>query len=93
MLVTKLGFDANGVTSFGGFNFYNAKRITITKTHFFDSNKQPVGGNDRYSWVFGRGSVPSEDILISDNLIEDLQLEVDFSRQSSNRRQYGCKTC
>jgi hypothetical protein len=79
LLVTKLGFDANGITSFGGFNFYNAKRITITKTHFFDSHKQPVGGYDRYSWVFGRGSVPSEDILISDNLIEDLQLEVDFA--------------
>jgi Pectate lyase superfamily protein len=78
MLVTKLGFDVNGITSYGGFNFYNAKRITITKTHFFDSNKQPVGGYDRYSWVFGRGSVPSEDILISDNLIEDLQVEIDF---------------
>jgi chitodextrinase len=78
LLVTKLGFDANGITSFGGFNFYNAKRITITKTYFFDSNKQPVGGYDRYSWVFGRGSVPSEDILISDNLIEDLQVEIDF---------------
>ncbi len=78
MLVTQLGFDANGIISYGGFNFYNAKRITITKTHFFDSNKQPVGGYDRYSWIFGRGSVPSEDILISDNLIEDLQLGVDF---------------
>jgi len=78
ILLTKLGFDANGITAFGGFTFYDAKRITITKTHFFDSNKQPVGGYDRYSWVFGRGSVPSEDILISDNLIEDLQLEVDF---------------
>ena len=78
ILVTKLGFDVNGITSYGGFNFYNAKRITITKTHFFDSNKQPVGGYDRYSWVFGRGSVPSEDILISDNLIEDLQVEIDF---------------
>jgi chitodextrinase len=78
MLVTKLGFDANGVTAFGGFVFYATKRITITKTHFFDSNKQPVGGYDRFSWVFGRGSVPSEDILISDNLIDDLQLEVDF---------------
>jgi Pectate lyase superfamily protein len=79
MLITKLGFDTNGVPSFGGFNFYSAKRITITRTHFFDSNKQPVGENDRYSWVFGRGSIPSEDILIRDNLIEDLQLEVDFS--------------
>jgi len=78
ILVTKLGFDVNGITSYGGFSFYNAKRITITKTHFFDSNKQPVGGYDRYSWVFGRGSVPSEDILISDNLIEDLQVEIDF---------------
>jgi Pectate lyase superfamily protein len=79
--VTQLGFDANGVTSFGGFVFHDAKRITITKTHFFDSNKRPVGGYDRYPWVFGRGSVPSEDILISDNLIVDLQLEVDFSRR------------
>jgi len=78
ILVTQLGFDVNGISSFGGFNFYDAKRITIMKTHFFDSNKQPVGGYDRYSWVFGRGSIPSEDILISDNLIEDLQLEVDF---------------
>jgi hypothetical protein len=78
MLITKLGFDANGVPAFGGFNFFNAKRITITKNHFFDSNPQPAYGKDRYSWLFGRGSVPSEDILISDNLIEDLQLEVDF---------------
>jgi Pectate lyase superfamily protein len=81
LIVTNLGFDANGITSFGGFNFYNAKRITITKTHFFDSNKQPVGRSDRYSWVFGRGSVQSEDILITDNLIEDLQVEVDFSQR------------
>lgn len=79
MLFTQLGFDTNGLASFGGFVLYDAKRITITKNHFFDSNKQPVAGYDRYSWVFGRGSVPSEDILISDNLIEDLQLEVDFS--------------
>src|SRR6266705_4765629 len=76
MLVTKLGFDANGVTAFGGFVLYATKRITITKNHFFDGNKQAVGGYDRYSWVFGWGSVPSEDILINDNLIEDLQLEV-----------------
>lgn len=78
MLITKLGFDTNGVPAFGGFAFFNAKRVTITKTHFFDSNKPPVAGYDRYSWVFGRSHAPSEDILISDNLIEDLQLEVDF---------------
>lgn len=79
--VTQLGFDANGVTAFGGFNFYDAKRITITKTHFFDSAQQPVGRSDRYSWVFGRGSVPSEDILIRDNLVQDLQVEVDFAHR------------
>src|SRR5439155_13443057 len=79
ILVTKLGFDVNGITSFGGFNFYDAKRITITKTHFFDSDKQPVGENDRFAWIFGRGSVPSENIFISDNLIEDLQFGVDFA--------------
>ena len=78
LTVTNLGFDANGIVAYGGFNFYDAKRITITKNRFFDSNKQPVGQLDRYSWVFGRGSVPSEDIVITDNLIEDLQLEVDF---------------
>ena len=78
LIVTKLGFDANGIVSYGGFNFYDAKRIAIIKNHFFDSNRQPPGAGDHYSWVFGRGSVPSEDILISDNLIEDLQLEVDF---------------
>jgi Pectate lyase superfamily protein len=78
ILVTKLGLDVNGITSYGGFNFYNAKRITITKTRFFDSNRQPVGGYDRFAWIFGRGSVPNEDILISDNLIEDLQFGVDF---------------
>src|SRR5688572_2565532 len=53
LLVTKLGFDANGISSYGGFVFYDAKRITITKTHFFDGNKQAVGQHDRYSWIFG----------------------------------------
>ena len=79
MLVTQLGFDANGIDAFGGFIFYDAKRVTITKNRFFDSNKQPLPGHgDRYAWVFGRGGTPSEDLLINDNLIEDLQLEVDF---------------
>ena len=78
IVVTQLGFDVNGITAFGGFNFYDAKQITIAKTRFFDSNKQPIGEYDRYAWVFGRGSIPSEDILIADNLIEDLQVEVDF---------------
>lgn len=79
IVVTKLGFDNNGVEAFGGFIFYNAKRITIAKNHFFDSNKQPVQYRDRYAWVFARGRVPNEDIIISDNLIEDLQLEIDFA--------------
>jgi parallel beta-helix repeat protein len=79
MLVTQLGFDVNGVSGFGGFNFYDAKRITIAKTHFFDSTKQSADGYDRYGWNFGPGSVPSDDILLTDNLIEDLQLAFAFA--------------
>jgi hypothetical protein len=78
LVISKLSFDLNGVEAYGGVLFYNAKRITISNNHFFDSNKKPVAGIDRYSVVFGRGSTPSEDILINGNLIEDLQLEVDF---------------
>jgi polygalacturonase len=76
MLITQLGFDTNGIVAYGGFALADIKRITITKNRFFDSNKQPVGGYDRFAWVFRRGGFPSEDILISDNLIEDLQLSL-----------------
>ena len=73
--ISDMAFDANGITSYGGVVFYGAKRVLITRTHFFDSNKQPIGQTDRYSFVFGAGH--HEDIWISDNLIEDLQLEID----------------
>jgi len=77
-LITQFSFDTNGLVVYGGFALADIKRITITKNRFFDSNKQPVGGYDRFAWVFRRGGFPSEDILISDNLIEDLQLSVGF---------------
>jgi hypothetical protein len=81
LVITRLAFDTNGIGAYGGFLFYNAKRVTIRKNRFFDSNRQPVGSSDRYAWVFGRGSAPSQDVVITDNLIEDLQLEVDFGRR------------
>jgi|SoiMetStandDraft_2_1073263.scaffolds.fasta_scaffold27086_1 pectate lyase-like protein/purple acid phosphatase-like protein len=73
--ISEMAFDANGITSYGGVVFYGAKRALITRTRFFDSNKQPLGQTDRYPFVFGGGH--HEDIWISDNIIEDLQLEID----------------
>jgi hypothetical protein len=78
--VRNLAFDANGIDSYGGVVFYAANRVRIEQTHFFDSKPKPIGSNDRYSYVFARGNIPSEDIQIVDNLIEDLQLEVDHAK-------------
>jgi hypothetical protein len=51
-----------------------------TKTHFFEVTllADSVRAGDKYAWVFGRGSLPSEDIVIRDNPVDDLQIEVDF---------------
>jgi len=73
-------FDANGIISYGGIAFYGTKRALVTHNRFFDSNKQPLTKADRYSFVFGSGH--HEDIWISDNIIEDLQLEVDAAQRA-----------
>jgi Pectate lyase superfamily protein len=80
MVISRLGFDVNGVRRYGGFVCLDSKRVTFTRNHFFDSNKQPLGIEDRYPMVFGAGSQPSEDIVISQNRVEDLQVEVDYAR-------------
>jgi Pectate lyase superfamily protein len=80
IVMRNLAFDANGIDSFGGVAFYAVNRVRIAQTHFFDSKPKPLGSNDRYSYVFARGNIPSEDIQIVDNVIEDLQLEVDHAK-------------
>ena len=79
--ISNLSFDANGIVSYGGVVFYAAKGVRIENNTFFDSAAKPMGNTDRYSFVFARGSEPSQDIKIVNNVIDDLQLEVDHSQR------------
>ena len=79
--ITNLAFDANGIVSYGGVVFYAVKGVLIENNIFIDRAAKPIGSTDRYSFVFGRGSVPSQDIKILNNMIEDLQLEVDHAQR------------
>jgi hypothetical protein len=84
--IQDMAFNSKNVTQYGGVNFYNSTHTLIQRTSFFDSNPRPIGNQDRYSYVFGVGSVPHEDIQILDNTITYLQLEVDFARHVQIRR-------
>jgi parallel beta-helix repeat protein len=81
IVITKLAFDANGITSYGGVVFYAATGVRIENNSFIDSAPKPIGKTDRYSFVFAKGSEPSRDIKILNNVIEDLQLEVNHSQR------------
>jgi hypothetical protein len=79
--ISNLTFDANGIVSYGGVVFYAMKGVRIENNTFFDSAAKPIGNTDRYSFVFARGSAPSQDIRIVNNVIDDLQLEVNHSQR------------
>jgi polygalacturonase len=79
--ISNLTFDANGIASYGGVVFYAAKGVRIENNTFVDSAPKPIGNTDRYSFVFARGSEPSQDIKIVNNVIDDLQLEVNHSQR------------
>lgn len=79
--IAHLAFDANGIESFGGVVFYAVRGVQIENNTFIDRAAKPIGRTDRYSFVFGRGAVPSQDIKILNNVIEDLQLEVDHAQR------------
>jgi len=81
IVITQLGFDANGIRSYGGVVFYAAQRVRIENNWFWDGAPKPVERADRYSIVFGKGRVPSQDVQIVNNVIDDLQLEVNQSRR------------
>jgi pectate lyase-like protein len=80
IVITRLGFDANGIGSYGGLVFYAMNRVRIEGTWFWDGAPKAVQGTDRYSIVFGKGGTPSQNIQIINNRIDDLQLEVDHSK-------------
>ena len=79
--ISNLAFDANGIVSYGGVVFYAGKGVRIENNTFFDSASKPIRNTDRYSFVFARGSEPSQDIKIVNNVIDDLQLEVNHSQR------------
>ena len=81
IVITQLGFDANGIKSYGGVVFYAAQRVRIENNWFWDSAPKPVEKSDRYAIVFGKGSAPSQDLQIVNNVIDDLQLEVNHARR------------
>jgi Pectate lyase superfamily protein len=81
IVISNLAFDANGIVSYGGVVFYAVTGVRIENNTFIDSAPKPIGRTDRYSFVFARGSAPSRDIKILNNVIEDLQLEVDHSQR------------
>jgi len=81
IVISNLAFDANGIVSYGGVVFYAAKGVRIENNTFFDSASKPIGNTDRYSFVFARGSEPSQDVKIINNVIDDLQLEVNHSQR------------
>ena len=80
IVIQKLAFDANGKVSYGGVGFYAVRQVLVEDCWFWDSAPKPVGRADRYSMFFGRGGIPSRDIQIINNVIEDLQLEVNHSQ-------------
>jgi hypothetical protein len=71
--------------NYGGTYFLSCRRVRITDTRYFDGNtaarQKRHTKTDIYAYVFGRGEVHNEDVVISKNIIEDLQLEVDYCRR------------
>jgi hypothetical protein len=86
LVIQNLAWDNKAIPTYGGVGFYDVKRVHIQNTHFFDSDPQPGQASDRYSYVFGYGSTPSEDVQIFDNVIQQLTLEVDHSRRVEIKR-------
>lgn len=80
LTIQDLSFDNRSIAAYGGVRFYDTENVLITRTRFFDSAPLPLGPVDRYAYVFANGSLPHKNIRILSNVIEDLQLEVDFGQ-------------
>jgi len=79
--IHKLAFDNKGINTFGGVGFYDMKNVTIQNTRFYDSARQEKITTDKYAYCFGQGGTPHENILMTDNLIQDLELEITHARR------------
>jgi len=82
LVIRNLAFDIRATTIFSGVRFYSVKNVTIQNTRVYDSNKQLPLTNDRWSYLFAQGGTPSEDIWITDNLMQDsAEIEVNNARR------------
>jgi hypothetical protein len=84
MCVRDIAFDVNGTPCFGGVGWFGGvRRLNITHTRCFNSKApQPsLEGKDRYSYTIVGYPQKNEDIWITENVIEDLQLEVDRGKR------------
>jgi parallel beta-helix repeat protein len=81
LLIQNLRFDQNAVADYSGVSMASVRRLRIEKTHFVNSNAPPPGETDRFAYLLNTGNVPSEDVTITDNVIEDLQLSISHARR------------
>lgn len=79
--IHQIGFDNRSIDRYGGVAFYSVKRVIIQNTRFVDSAPVGLNGFDHYSYVFGAGGAAHEDLVITNNTIENLQLEVDWAKR------------
>jgi hypothetical protein len=80
IVISNLTFDANGIMAYGGVVFYSVTGVRIENNTFIDGAPKPWGEQDRNTFMFARGSEPSKDIKISNNTIEDLQLDFNHAQ-------------
>jgi polygalacturonase len=88
LTIQDLSFDNRSIGAYGGVRFYDTENVLINRTRFFDSAPLPLGSTDRYSYVFGNGTRPHKNIRITNNAIDDLQLEVDFGQGGDDPEKY-----
>lgn len=79
--IHQIGLDNRSIDKYGGVGFYSVKRLIIENTRFVDSAPVGLNGFDHYSYVFGAGGVAHEDLIIRNNVIDNLQLEVDWAKR------------
>lgn len=83
IVIEDLAFDNWKIDRFGGLEFYDCRRVWINRNHFYNSevtaNPDDADRRSIYFWTANSGASNNSDIWITNNLVEDLQLEVHAS--------------
>ena len=84
LVVEDLAFDNLQIESFGGIEFYDCRRVWVNRCHAYNSSVTAnPGDKDRRSFIFytnNPAASESQDIWVTNCLIEDLQLEAHLSK-------------